>query len=106
MAMVLYSFLYYMVLYPSFCDGRENGDGFIFIFILYGFISIILRWFYIQETSYAKFREDKNLAKISEFTVTSLHTLPVIIPFPATHNICPMLSHLLMYFDSIYCKQY
>ena len=27
-------------------------------------------------------------------------------PFPASHENCRLLSHLLMYFDSLYCKQY
>ena len=26
--------------------------------------------------------------------------------FPATHDSCHLLAHLLMYFDSLYCEQY
>ena len=33
--------------------------------------------------------------------------LPKIInPFPAVHNNYHLLSHLLIYFGSLYCKQY
>ena len=56
-------------------------------------------------------RKESNQTKQTKWCLPPLppppfHSSLRIIPFPANHNFCHLLSHLLMFLGSLYCKQY
>ena len=42
---------------------------------------------------------------VCQSTCLLVSSIQIVNPFPASHDNCPLLSNLLIYFDSLYCKQ-